>query len=190
MTPRPMHAAGHARRERGASLFIVVVLLLTVGLMTLTAFYLARGQYQLVGNVQNFEQAFNQSEAVTATAEAWLADPVNSKSTAFTSTSTTQAGLYRRGTLTADVKSMTWSSSNSIPMSMNWSTTTGVQSVSGRYLIESLATNVQLPGNSMQVSQRASGGCRSVNLFRVVSKSDGVRGASRMIETTYATDAC
>ena len=168
-------------RERGVSLFIVIVLLLTVGLMTLTAFYLSRGQYRLVGNIQYLEQAFNQTEAVTATAETWLNTTGNSKLASFTTYSTAQPYLYPVGKLAnlqLDPKTMTWSDTNSLA------------SGNGRYLIEKLASNLRLPGGSLQMEQRSSGACRAVDLFRIVSRSNAVRGSLRMIETTYATSAC
>lgn len=171
--------AAHA--QRGASLFIVIVLLLTVGLMTLTAFYLSRGQYRLVGNLQHLEQAFNQTEAVVAAAEKWLEVPANSKAVGFTTYSSATPGLYPIGqlaTLGRDPKAMTWGDSNSIA------------SGDGRYLIEQLASNRRLPGGSLQVGQRSTGSCRSVNLYRVVARSSGRAGSARMIETLQATRAC
>lgn len=170
---------GPARRaQRGASLFIVTMLVLTIGLMTLTAFTLSRGEFRLVGNLQHQEQAFNFGEATMGAAEAWLADPVNSKSTAFTTYSSTTPGLYPVGTLTADPKTMSWGATNSMA------------AADGRYLIEQIAANRSMGGGSLQVGQRRTGACRSVHLFRVVAQSSSRAGSQRMIETIQATDAC
>lgn len=168
-------------RQRGASLLIVVALLLGMGLMTLTAFYLSRGQYQLVGNVQHLQQAFTRAEAASATAEQWLGDPANARSPAFATYDQQAKGLYPAGKLAAlelDPATMTWNDSNS------------VATADGRYLIEQLARGVKLPGGSVQLGQRTTGSCKSVDLFRIVSSSASTRGASRLVETVHATDGC
>jgi Tfp pilus assembly protein PilX len=161
-------------------LLVVMVMMLALGLMTLTAFYLARNQYRLVGNIQHLEQAFNQTEAVVATAEDWLNTGTNRKSAAFTTYDTALPQLHPMGHLTAgglDPKTMAWADTNSLV------------SGDGRYLIEQLAQGRQMPGNSLQAGQR-SARCRAVDLFRVVARSNSTRGASRTIESTYAADGC
>lgn len=178
--PSPRH--GSARQaQRGASLFIVVVLLLAIGLMTLSAFYLSRGQYRLVGNIQQMEQAFNNTEAVSAAAEQWLQTGTNAKSDGFTTYSTVTPQLYPIGKLVAlnlDTKTMAWDDTNSALVG------------GGRYLIEQLAASRAMPGGSLQVGQRSTGACRAVNLYRITAWSSGPRGAVRLIETLQATNAC
>lgn len=165
------------RAQRGASLLVIVVMMLALGLMSLTAFYLARNQYRLVGNIQHLEQAFNQTEAVIATAENWLASGSNHRAPAFTTFNAAQPQLHPTLHLTEDPKTMVWSDANSVAAN------------DGRYLIELLAQSRQMPGNSMQVGQR-NVRCRKVDLFRVTARSDAIRGASRLITTAYATDGC
>ena len=46
-------------RQRGASLIIIVLMVLAMALTTLTAFHLSSNQYRLVANLQHIEQAFN-----------------------------------------------------------------------------------------------------------------------------------
>ncbi len=169
------------RNQRGTSLLVIVALLLGMGLMSLTAFYLSRGQFQLVGNIQHLQQAFTQAEATAATAEQWLTVPANAQSPGFTTFDSGLKGVYPAGQLAAlgrDPSTMTWNDSNSIA------------TADGRYLAEQLARGVKLPGGSVQVGQRNSGSCTAVDLYRVVSTSASVRGASRMIETFFATDGC
>ncbi len=168
------------KSARGISLLIVVVMLMALGLMTLTAFNLARNQYNLVGNIQQIEQAFNQTEAVLATAENWLGSGNNSKSAGFTTYSAAQAHLHPIGQLTESALD---------PKTMVWGDTNSVGSGDGRYLIELAARSRKLPGTSLQVGQR-SARCRSVDLFRVQARSNAVRGASRTIESIYAADGC
>ena len=152
-----------------------------MGLMTLSAFYLSRGQYRLVGNIQQLEQAFNDTEAVSASAEQWLQTGSNAKADGFTTYSSVTPQLYPAGKLAAlnlDPKTMSWDDSNSAVLG------------SGRYLVEQLAANRSMPGGSLQVGQRSTGACRAVNLYRVVARSSGPRGAARLIETLQATNAC
>lgn len=169
------------RRQRGASLLIIVALLLGMGLMSLTAFHLSRGQYQLAGNVQHLQQAFTLAEATSATAEQWLSVSTNSQSAGFASYDAALKGIYPVGGLAAlgrDPATMTWSDSNSIA------------TLDGRYVIEQLARGVRLPGASVQLGQRSGGSCKSVDLFRVVAVSNSTRGAMRTVETYFATDGC
>ena len=163
------------------SLLVVVALLLAIGLMALTAFTLSRGQYQLVGNIQYQEQAFQQAETASAIAENWLTTTANSRLAAFDTYSSATPGLYPEGKMTElgrDPKTMVWTDSNSV--------TAG----SGRYVIERIARSVKQPGASLQVAQKATAACRSVDLFRVISRSSSTRGSSRLIETYVATDGC
>lgn len=180
MHPRSAHLPS-PRRQRGASLLVVVTLLLGMALMALTAFQLSRGQYQLVGNVQHLQQAFVRAEAASATAEQWLASGTNARSPAFATLDRSAKGLYPAGSLAAlqlNPATMTWDDSNSIA------------TADGRYLVEQMARGVKLPGASVQLGQRSTGACKSVDLFRIVASSTATRGAARLIETVYATDGC
>lgn len=170
-----------ARQQRGMSLLVVIALVLGMGLMTLTAFYLSRGQYQLVGNIQHLQQAFAKAEATSATAEQWLSVAANSQSQPFSIYDAGSKGLYPVGKLTALGRD---------PATMSWDDTNSIATADGRYLVEQLARGVRLPGSSVQLGQRATGSCKAVDLFRVVANSASTRGASRMVETMYATDGC
>ena len=180
---KPEHhiaACRAARRQRGASLYVVIVMLATMGLMTLTAFYMSRNQYRLVGNIQYEEQAFNQTEAVVAQGENWLNTDANSTSVDFITYNADAHGVYPIGqisTLGLNLKTMTWSDSNSIA------------SGNGRYLVGQIARELPLSGSSLQVVQGLTT-CKTVNVFQVTGRSNPVRGASRTIETTYATFGC
>ena len=59
-------------RQRGASLIIIVLMVLAMALTTLTAFHLSSNQYRLVANLQHIEQAFNRAEGALALGEEWL----------------------------------------------------------------------------------------------------------------------
>jgi len=173
-------ARGAARRQRGASLYVVIVMLATMGLMTLTSFYMSRNQHRLVGNIQFQEQAFNQSEAVVAEGENWLTTGSNATSVDFITYNPGARGLYPMGqlaTLGLNVKTMTWSDSNSIA------------SGNGRYLVSQIAKDLPLVGSSLQQGQGLTS-CKTVNVFQVTGRSNPVQGAARTIETTYGTSSC
>lgn len=170
------------RAQRGASLVVALALLLAAGLIAATGFGVARGQYALAGNLQFQEQAFQRAEATAATAERWLAVPANAQSTAFASgVGSLTPGLYPVGAMATLGRD---------PRTMAWNATDSVAAPQGRYYIEQIARGSPLPGASLQAGQSATGACRAVDLFRVVSRSEGTRGSSRMLETLIATDGC
>lgn len=166
--------------QRGASLLIVIVMVAAIGLTTLSAFYLSRNQYRLVSNIQHLDQAFNQTEAVVADGENWLDTGNNRSAAGFAARATTQPELYPIGYLATnriDPKTLSWDDSNS------------AVSGNGRYLIERFAQARAMAGNSIQAGQRSSA-CRAIDLFHVIGRSNSVRGASRTVASTYATEGC
>ena len=178
------HLRNTRTRERGASLLVVIVMLAAMGLATLTTFQLSRNQYRLVGNIQHLEQAFGQAEGVIATGENWLETGKNHRASGLSDRDATQPELYPTGYLGTngiDPKTLAWSNANS------------QSSGDGRYLIERVAEGLAAQGESMGRGEPSGGGkqaCRAVDLFRVMSRADGWRGASRTIESTYATKGC
>ena len=169
------------RAQRGISLLVVTVLMLAIVLMTLTAFYVSKTQYKLVGNIQASELAFGQAESVSAAARAWVNVPANAKLTAFdTYNATLTAHLYPMGKMAA---------LGHLPGSMTWSNSNSTVSGNGRYLVELLGRNIKKPGDSIGMGQKATS-CKSVDLFRVVAKADAGQSGSRIIETIEATDGC
>jgi Tfp pilus assembly protein PilX len=169
-----------AHKQRGAALLIVLALVLTLGLMGLYMYSSSRTQYQLVGNVQYAEQAFNQVESSVARAEAWLA--ANPRDPAFDSySSATTPHLYPLDGLTTqsrDPKNMAWSNSNSIVADQ------------GRYLIEQIGAGVTLPGTSIDLDVPDNSACEKVNIYQLHATSGSVKGTTRMVNVTYATPAC
>lgn len=166
--------------QQGASLLIVIVMIAAIGLTTLSAFYLSRNQYRLVGNIQHLDQAFNQTEAVVANGENWLATGANRSAAGFVARTTTQPALYPIGYLAA----------NSIdPKTLSWDDSNSVAAGNGRYLVERIAQGRAMAGSGLQAGQRSSA-CRAVDLFNVIGRSNSVRGASRTVSSIYATDGC
>jgi Tfp pilus assembly protein PilX len=173
------HHRSRTRTQRGISLVITTILILAVVLTSLSAFYVSRTQYQLVGNIQSSEQAFSTAESTAAGAESWLLN--NSKSMAFETYAEATPHLYppgQLGTIGHQVASMVWSDSNSKSYG------------NGRYLIEQMARNVPLPGSSSELGDEGATACKAVSVFRVTAKAESGRGGARIIETLYATEAC
>jgi Tfp pilus assembly protein PilX len=170
-----------AHRQRGISLLVVSLLMMAIVLMTLTAFYISRTQYKLVGNIQASELAFSRAESAIAAAESWLNGSGNSKAGGFDSyDATATPHLYPAGQLATLGRT---------PASMTWSNTNSTVSGDGRYLVELVGRNVRKPGDSIALNQRATG-CKAVDLFRVLAKADTGQSGSRIIETIEATDGC
>lgn len=172
-------------RQRGASLLVVIMLIAAMGLATLTTFHLSRNQYRLVGNIQHLEQAFGNAEGVIAGGENWLETGANHRAAGLNLGETTLTpGLFPIGHLdqnSIDPKTMTWSDTNSVSFG------------EGRYLIERIAQGLAAPGESMGSGEPDGGAkkaCRAVDVFRVIGRADARRGASRTIESTYATTGC
>jgi Tfp pilus assembly protein PilX len=168
-----------APQQRGAALLVILALVLTLGLMGLYMYSSSRTQYQLVGNVQYSEQAFNQVESSMATAEAWTT--ANPADAAFDSYSATTPHLYPIGGLTAssrDPKTMEWTNSNSAVAGL------------GRYLIEQLGAGVTLTGGDVGLGGPRNSTCQQVNIYQIHAKSDSVKGTTRMVDVDYATEAC
>ena len=170
-----------ARAQRGISLLVVTVLIMAIVLMTLTAFYVSKTQYKLVGNIQASELAFGQAESASAAARAWVNVSANATSDAFdTYNATSTAHLYPMGKMAA---------LGHLPGSMTWSNSNSTVSGNGRYLVELLGRNIKKPGDSIGMGQKATS-CKSVDLFRVIAKADAGQSGSRIIETIEATDGC
>jgi hypothetical protein len=168
-----------APEQRGAALLVILALVLTLGLMGLYMYSSSRTQYQLVGNVQYAEQAFNQVESSVATAEAWTAaNPINP---AFDSYSTTTPHLYPIGGLAA---------SSRVPKTMEWTTSNSAGAGLGRYLIEQLGAGVTLSGADMGLGGPINSTCQKVNIYQIHAKSDSVKGTTRLVDVDYATEAC
>jgi hypothetical protein len=168
-----------APEQRGAALLVILALVLTLGLMGLYMYSSSRTQYQLVGNVQYSEQAFNQVESSVATAENWTA--ANPADPAFDSYSTTTPHLYPIGGLAA---------SSRVPKTMEWTDNNSAVAGLGRYLIEQLAAGIALPGSDMNEGDLDNSACTEVNLYQIHAQSGSVKGTTRMVNVDYATKAC
>ena len=177
-TPRNRpHAAA---RQRGVSLLIVTLLIMAILLMTLSALYISRTQYRLVGNIQASELAFSRAEEALVNAQAWLNVTANARAAGFDTYNNATPQIYPAGGLAA---------ASLVPATMTWTDSNSVASGDARYLIELIGRNVRKPGDSINLGQ-ASTGCRSVDLFRIVTRADAGLNGSRIVETTESRDGC
>jgi Tfp pilus assembly protein PilX len=166
-------------QQQGSFLLIVLALILTMGLFGLYMFSNARMQYQMVGNVQYSEQAFNQAEATVVAAERWLRGEGNTKVAGFGSRDNTTPEIFPIGglkDLSLDPTTMEWTNSNS-KLAGN-----------GRYLIEKVG--VSIPQGESGNQPRPSTACRTVDIFRIYTQSNAVKGTTRMVEVMFAADGC
>lgn len=173
-----------SRRQRGSTLFMLLLLIMTIVIMTLSVLYLARNQYQLTGNIQHSQLAFSNAEEAMRTAETWLTSGTNFKADGFTTYNQANTPqLYPQGQLAQlgrDPLTMNWDGTNSAAAAGN---------ANNRYFIERMGPKVVMTGFSIQLG-RVQQDCQAASLFRVVSRAVGVRDAMRIMESNYAVKDC
>jgi type IV pilus assembly protein PilX len=172
--------------QRGISLLTTLVLLVIIALIGFSAMQLSKGQFTLSGNRQFRGIAFNEAEGAVGVAETWLTTANNSKSAAFTKY-TPGTGVYPIGYLKAnniDPLTMSWDNSNSQVGSNS----------KQRYLIEMLAQNTPVAGNTPNGISvgglQTSNICNTVNIYRSIVRGQDQRGASQFIQTIYSIPSC
>jgi type IV pilus assembly protein PilX len=183
-------AAHHSRRlpplraqQRGMSLVTTLVMLIVVLVLGFSAMQIWRTEFMLTGNQQFVTAAFNAATGATGTAEKWLSTSTNAKNAGFISYGTPY--LYPIGyleTRNIDFTTMTWDDTNSLAVGNQ-----GTQ----RYLIEMLGQNLSIAdSSSLNTGGRASTGCSTVNLYRIVGRGTSARGATRIVQITYTVLSC
>jgi Tfp pilus assembly protein PilX len=166
------------KKQHGVSLLTVTILLLAMGLLAMTAFFNSQTELKLVSNIQASELAYSEAEAAIFSAESWLGTDPNSQSLNFVNYSNSTPYLYPIGYMATN---------KIMPQSMTWDDTNSLASGPGsaRYLIEMMATSVQVPGSSITRGQ-ASTACRTVNIFRIISRAGhNYDKGGRMLESIY-----
>ena len=177
-------------RQRGAAqLFVTVVLLMVVMMLGITAIILSTTQFNLAGNLQLENIAFNLAEGGAATAESWLHDSGNSTDAGFTTYMTGTPPLtyvypigYLAGlTPPVDPLTMTWGDSNS-------------QAVSGddtrRYLIEKIGAKNQVFSAELNPGGRPLSGCQNADLFRITARGTSAKGTTKLVQSTFMVPRC
>ena len=177
-------------RQRGAAqLFVTVVLLMVVMMLGITAIIVSTTQFNLAGNLQLENIAFNLAEGSSATAENWLSDPAASNSTnvGFTTYSTGTPYLYPIGYLASltppnnDPLTMTWNSSNSLAVNGDHTR---------RYVIEKFGADNQVFNAELNVGGRALSGCQRADLFRITARGTSAKGTTKLIQSAFMVPRC
>ena len=178
-------------RQRGAAqLFVTVVLLVVVMMLGITAIILSTTQFNLAGNLQMENIAFNLAEGSVATAESWLSDPAatpsNSADPGFTTYSTGTPYLYPIGYLASlspprDPLTMAWSDSNS--RAVNGDDTR-------RYLIEQIGANNQVFNAELNGGGRPLSGCQRADLFRITARGTSAKGTTKLVQSAFMVPHC
>lgn len=172
------------RRQRGASLIMSLVVLILVAVLGITGMTIAATQSRQAGNVQFQNEAFNQAEAASAAAAAWLYTGSNFRNAGFTTYAGSTKELYPIDYMTTNginVLTMNWSNGNTMAVDA-----AGTQ----RYVIEKVAAGKVLEGSGMSTGGLTSSGCNMVDIFRVTSRGISARGTIKFVQTYNSVLSC
>jgi Tfp pilus assembly protein PilX len=170
-----------AARQTGSTLIIALLVLVVILLTGLAAMNNSSSQFKMAANAQFESAALNKAETALATAEDWLSNNQNHKNAGFTNYQNTTKYLYPIGQAVDDFLTMTWDDNNSI--SLNNDSTQ-------RYLIELLAQNMILHGADLGDDGRPSTGCSKVNIYRITTRGQSARGATKLVQSIYSALNC
>lgn len=174
---------GGAPRQRGSTLIMSLIVLVVLMMIGVTTMMMSGTQSTLSGNLQFQDLALNRAEIAVANGEQWLAAGANYKDAGLiTAPNPATPHLYPVGAFTADPLAMTWSNANSKKVDDDDETQ--------RYFIELLGKDKRLTGAGAGVGGRASSGCNQVNVYRIVSRGAGGRGAVRFVQSNYSVLSC
>lgn len=172
-----------APKQRGSTLIMSLIVLVVLMMIGVATMIVSGTQFTLTGNLQFQNASMNRAEVAVATAEQWLASGTNYKDAGLiTAYNVATPHLYPIGALAADPLTMTWSNPNSLSLDGAAATQ--------RYFIELLGKDKRLIGTGVGVGGRASSGCNQVNVYRIVSRGEGGRGAVRFVQSNYTVLSC
>jgi Tfp pilus assembly protein PilX len=175
-------------QQTGATLIIALLVLVVILLTGLAAMNNSGSQFQLAANAQFETQALNNAEIAVATAEDWVSKDNNRNDQGFAARSSATAHLYPQGyidSITNDVSyriKMNWSDSNSKQVNADDETQ--------RYMIELLSRNNRLSTSNQGPTGRDSTACTKVNLYRITTRGEGGRSASKLVQSIYSVKNC
>ena len=181
---------GVPQRQRGATLVIMLVVLVLIMMLGVAAVNTSITQYKLAGNLQFEDSAMNNAEAAIAGAEGWLSTGTNFNNIGFFGT--TVAHLYPVGSAAAILATpltTAWTNSNSFCVGSSDSNCTD-GNPNQRYVIQLLSINNSLIGSSQTVGGRLSSSCNSVNIYQIIGRGSSGRGASKTIQVHYTVLTC
>jgi len=189
-TPRlrsPKACSPGPSRQRGASLLLAMLLVVFVMLLGMGALGAAWTQYHLAANQQFDNDAFNQAEHALGMAEQWLSTGTHFRDPGFAPDALQRSpGLYPLGlaapAMTAPL-SVAFTAANAVCVD-------GEAPCNSSYVIGLLAQDQRLVGASQAVGVPSSSGCHQVNLYQVIARGRGGRGASRTLASVYSVLSC
>jgi Tfp pilus assembly protein PilX len=167
------------RNQQGFSLVMTILLLLILMTIGLGAMNTSDTGFRAAGNLQFQSSAMDRAQYALAQAEWWLISGTNAKNPAFFTTPTKE--LYPIN-LSRNPLNLKWDDQDSIQVD---------GSNSQRYIIELFATNKPLAGSGLGVTtQVAKTTCNVVNIFRITSRGESIRGATKFLQTLYSVPGC
>ena len=162
------------KREQGASLIIVMVMLTVLMVLGISAYVASTTQFRVAANLQFQNVALGNAESALATAEAWIG--ANYNNAGFTTRSS--GGLYPLN-------------SNPDPLTMTWDDTTSVKADTigaQRFTIEIIVSGRDLPANSVANCQGygMTGPCPKVNVYRITARGTSILGTTKVVQSVFA----
>ena len=164
--------------QDGSTLVISLLILVLIMLGGIASALVGSTQFKLAGNLQFGNAARNNAESAVSVAEQWLisgpAAAPNYLNDGFNASAVATPHLYQLAS-SVDPLTMTWSDANSIMVS-------GTE----RYIIQKIAQNKLLPGQTVVPGVSCVAGDYPVMLFLVSTRGVSARGSVKILQTVYA----
>lgn len=182
-------------RQRGSTLVISLMVLILLMLVTVGSMLSSDTQFRLAGNLQFQNEALTQVENTLASAEAELAAPAAPPAGWDISRDELRFGVDNSGNAlsTKYYARRAVSTAPTAPDSLTdyWTNSNSIEVATGqRYRAEWLGRNKTLTGEDTSIGSRTIGPCLKVNTYRVSSRVEGNRGASKTAESIYSVLSC
>lgn len=160
--------------ERGATLVVVLILLLGMSLAAISAWYLARGDTEIAGNLRGYTQARSAADAGLIAGKRWLSSLTNPPVSA--------TGFYPNGAPRDAAGNLT----------VDWDDTSAVQvtTFAGQrvaWLVEPAGLDAPAPGYALDQGGQYQPPQQRY-YYRISSQARTPRGAAVVLEAIYAMD--
>ena len=165
------------RGQRGAALMISLMLLLALTVITLVAARSAGLEFLIATNAQHSTLALAEAEESVLVGEQDIQTNHTAGGPAFDFAADDTDGFYALGTV--DVENVDWSGIATEQV------VNGGGEVTDEYVVEYLGT-APAAGGTLAVG--AGGGSTTRHLYRITGRGVSARGATRLVQTIYATE--